>query len=231
MKLRGGINFFENGLTTNVRAMHLQSEMLGIINGNIIGFDKVGFQRKDVVVSSFAEYIGAHALSTAVDDEVGRIATTQNPLDLALGAKGYFQYSGVDGVKLTRDGRFKLDKDGYLLTLENANVLANDGTKIRFPVIPEKLEDIKVTRNGEIQVLNQETGHLDHVATLSVVTDKGLAVLEPNVKQGYNEYSNVSMNTEILQIIPIKRNFEANRQMFIMQNNNLSKAISQLGNS
>ena len=69
------------------------------------------------------------------------------------------------------------------------------------------------------------------VATLSVVTDKGLAVLEPNVKQGYNEYSNVSMNTEILQIIPIKRNFEANRQMFIMQNNNLSKAISQLGNS
>ena len=225
MKLRGGINFFENGLTTNVRAMHLQSEMLGIINGNITGFDKVGFQRKDVVVSSFAEYIGAHALSTAVDDEVGRIATTQNPLDLALGAKGYFQYSGVDGVKLTRDGRFKLDKDGYLLTL------ANDGTKIRFPVIPEKLEDIKVTRNGEIQVLNQETGHLDHVATLSVVTDKGLAVLEPNVKQGYNEYSNVSMNTEILQIIPIKRNFEANRQMFIMQNNNLSKAISQLGNS
>ena len=55
MKLRGGINFFENGLTTNVRAMHLQSEMLGIINGNITGFDKVGFQRKDVVVSSFAE--------------------------------------------------------------------------------------------------------------------------------------------------------------------------------
>ena len=53
--------------------MHLQSEMLGIINGNITGFDKVGFQRKDVVVSSFAEYIGAHALSTAVDDEVGRI--------------------------------------------------------------------------------------------------------------------------------------------------------------
>ena len=82
MKLRGGINFFENGLTTNVRAMHLQSEMLGIINGNITGFDKVGFQRKDVVVSSFAEYIGAHALSTAVDDEVGRIAVSYTHLTL-----------------------------------------------------------------------------------------------------------------------------------------------------
>lgn len=231
MKLRGGINFFENGLTTNVRAMHLQSEMLGIINGNITGFDKVGYQRKDVVVSSFAEYIGTHALSTAVDDEVGRIAVTENPLDLALGNKGYFQYQSTDGVKLTRDGRFKLDKDGYLLTLENANVLANDGTKIKLPVIPENLSEIKINRNGDVKVLNKVTGHLDNVATLSVVTDKGLAVIEPNVKQGYNEYSNISLNTEILQIVPVKRNFEANRQMFILQNNNLSKAISELGRS
>lgn len=34
MKLRGEINFFENGLTTSIRAMHLQTEMLGIINEN-----------------------------------------------------------------------------------------------------------------------------------------------------------------------------------------------------
>lgn len=229
MKIRGGIDFFENGMTTNVRAMHLQSEMLGVINGNITGFDKVGYQRKDVVVSSFAEYIGTHALSTAVDDQVGRIAVTENPLDLALGNKGYFQYLGPEGVKLTRDGRFKLDKDGYLLTLDNDHVLANDGTQIRLPVLPEKLEDLKINRNGDVKVFNKKTGQLDNVATISVVTDKGLAVLEPNVKQGYNEYSNVSMNSEVLQIVPIKRNFEANRLMFILQNNNLSKAISELG--
>lgn len=231
MTLRGGINIFENGLTTNVRAMHLQTEMLGIINGNINGFDKVGYQRKDVVVSSFAEYIGTHALSTAIDDEVGRIAVTENPLDLALGNKGYFQYQGDEGVKLTRDGRFKIDKDGYLRTLHDEHVLASDGTQIKLPVLPEKLEDIKININGDIKVLNRKTGHMENVATLSVVTDKGMAVLEPNVKQGYNEYSNVSMNSEVLQIIPIKRNFEANRQMFVMQNSNLSKAISELGRS
>lgn len=230
MNLRGQVNFFENGLTTSIRAMHLQTEMLGIINENYNSFDKVGYQRKDPVVSSFAEYIGTHALSTAVDDSLGRIGHSINPLDIAIANKGYFQFQSPDGIKLTRDGRFKLDKDGNLLTLENFHVLANDGTHIKLPVVPEKLEDIKVYTNGDIKVLNKATGKLEYAGTLSVVTNNGLAVLDPNIKQGYNEYSNVSLNSEILQIIPVKRNFEANRQLFVLQNNNLSKAIQSLSN-
>ena len=231
MKLRGEINFFENGLTTSIRAMHLQTEMLGIINENYNSFDKVGFQRKEPVVSSFAEYIGTHALSTAVDDSIGRIGHSNNPLDLAIANKGYFQYQSPDGIKITRDGRFKLDKDGNLLTLENAHVLANDGTPIKLPVVPEKLEDVKVYKNGDVQVFNKATNQLEYAGTLSVVTNQGVAVLDPNIKQGYNEYSNVSLNTEILQIIPVRRNFDANRQLFIIQNNNLSKAIQSLSSS
>ena len=231
MKLRGEINFFENGLTTSIRAMHLQTEMLGIINENYNSFDKVGFQRKEPVVSSFAEYIGTHALSTAVDVSIGRIGHSNNPLDLAIANKGYFQYQSPDGIKITRDGRFKLDKDGNLLTLENAHVLANDGTPIKLPVVPEKLEDVKVYKNGDVKVFNKATNQLEYAGTLSVVTNQGVAVLDPNIKQGYNEYSNVSLNTEILQIIPVRRNFDANRQLFIIQNNNLSKAIQSLSSS
>ena len=228
MKLRGQVNFFENGLTTSIRAMHLQTELFGIINENYNSFDKVGYQRKDPVVSSFAEYIGTHALSAAVDDSVGRIGHSINPLDIAIANKGYFQYQSPDGIKMTRDGRFKLDKDGNLLTLENFSVLANDGTPIKLPVVPEKLEDVKVYKNGDVKVFNKATNKLEYAGTLSVVTNQGVAVLDPNIKQGYNEYSNVSLNNEILQIIPVKRNFEANRQLFVMQNNNLSKAIQSL---
>ena len=129
---------------------------------------------------------------------------------------------------MTRDGRFKLDKDGNLLTLENFSVLGNDGTPIKLPVVPEKLEDVKVYKNGDVKVFNKATNKLEYAGTLSVVTNQGVAVLDPNIKQGYNEYSNVSLNNEILQIIPVKRNFEANRQLFVMQNNNLSKAIQSL---
>lgn len=231
MKLNGGVNFFENGLTTSIRAMHLQTELFGIIHENYNSFDKVGYQRKEPVVSSFAEYIGIHALSKATDDSIGRIGHSLNPLDVAIANKGYFQYHSPDGIKLTRDGRFKLDKDGNLLTLENYNVLANDGTPIKLPFVPEKLEEVKIDRNGNVRVFNKETKKFDFAGTLSVVTNQGVAVLDPNIKQGFNEYSNVSMHSEIMQVIPVKRNFEANRQMFVMQNNNLSKAIQALSSS
>ena len=98
-------------------------------------------------------------------------------------------------------------------------------------MVPEKLEDVKVYKNGDVKVFNKATNRLEYAGTLSVVTNQGVAVLDPNIKQGFNEYSNVSLNTEILQIIPVRRNFDANRQMFIIQNNNLSKAILSLSST
>ena len=228
MKLNGGIEFFENGMRTNIRAMHLQTEIMGILSSNFNGFDKVGYQRKDPVISSFSEYIGVHGLSTAIDDKVGRIINTKNPLDFAIVNKGYFQHSSPEGVKITRDGRFKLDREGYLQTLEGANVLSSAGAPIKMPWTPEKLEDIKVNNKGEIGLFNKLTGHFDYVATISVVTDRGIAVIEPDIKQGYNEHANVSLSTEIMEVIPVRRNFEANRIMFVLQNNQLGKAISEL---
>lgn len=229
MIIKGGINFIENGLTANLRAMHLQTEMLGIHNDNIVGFDKIGYQRKDVVVSSFTEFIGAHGLSTALDDSVGRIMVSDNPLDIVIANKGYFQTSSAEGKKMTRDGRFKINKEGDLLTLEDNKVISNDGLPIKLHVVPEKLSDIKIDTEGNVSVFNKKNGKLEYVATLAVVTNEGIAVLDPNIKQGYNEYSNVSLSDEFLQLIPIRRKFEANRQLFIIQNNNLSKAISELG--
>ena len=68
MIIHGGIRFSEKGITTSLRAMHVQSELIGMYNENIIGFDKIGYQRKDPVVSSFTEFLGVHGLSQTVDD-------------------------------------------------------------------------------------------------------------------------------------------------------------------
>lgn len=229
MYLRGGINYIESGITSNLRAMHLQTELMAIANENVTGFDKIGYQRKDPVVSSFTEYMGVHGLSTAVDDTVGRLAVSDNPLDIAIGNKGYFQCLGKEGVKLTRDGRFKLDQNGNLLSLSNEKVLANDGTAIKLPFSPDKLQDVKIDLDGNVRVFNKNTNKMDYVSTLSVVTNAGVAVLAPNVRQGYNEYSNVSLASEFMQAMPIVRNFDANRMLFQMQTSTLSKAIQQLG--
>ncbi len=229
MKINGGIRYCEKGLTASLRAMHVQSELIGMYNENVTGFDKIGYQRKDPVVSSFTEYIGVHGLSQTVDDKVGRITMSDNPLDIALANKGYFQTQGENGVKLTRDGRFKLDKSGNLLTLQDEQVLSAAGTPIQLPLVPEKIEDVKIDAKGMVSVLNRQTHKFEQAGRLGVVDANGLVVTDPQVKQGYNEYSNVSLQDEFISMMPVIRNFEANRQIFMIQNQNLQKVISQLG--
>ena len=231
MIINGGIRYCEKGLTASLRAMHVQSEILGMYNDNITGFDKIGYQRKDPVVSSFTEFIGVHGLSQTIDDKVGRIAISDNPLDFAIANKGYFQTQSTEGIKLTRDGRFKLDKEGNLLTLEDDKVLSNAGTPIKLPVVPEQIKDVRVNSKGVITVLDRKTHKMVFAGQIGVVDAAGAIVMDPQVKQGYNEYSNVSLQNEFIGMMPIIRNFEANRQIFMIQNQNLQKVISQLGST
>ena len=228
MKLNSGVYYNEKGITASIRAMHLDSALISIHNDNVGGFDKVGYQRHEAVVSSFAEFMGIHALSTTKDDKVGRINISPNPLDIALANKGYFQVQTENGIKLTRDGRFKIAKDGTLLNLEDAKVLSNAGTPIVFPFVPQDLTQVKIDRDGKVSIFNDKKHRLENVGQLGVVDTHGAIVLDPNVKQGYNEFSNVSLQEEFITMMPIIKNFDANRQMFMLQNSVLGKTISQL---
>ena len=146
--------------------------------------------------------------------------------------KGYFQLLNKDGsIKITRDGRFHLNKDGELLGSQGENVLSVGGEKIKLTNLPDKLEDIQITTDGKIGVFNPKTRKLEYETKLSVVTAEGSAIPNPDIKQGYLEASNVSMQKEFIEMVPIRRNFDANRQMFMLQSSNLSNAIQQLGGS
>lgn len=230
MKLEGSASYFEPGLGVSLRAMHLQTEILGILSDNFTGLDKPGYQKKTPVVSSFSEYVGAHALSTVVDDEPGRIVYTKNPLDFALSSKGYFRTLGAEGVSLTRDGRFSIDKDGNLLNVKNEKVLAADGTPVVFPFAPENPEDVVVDLSGKVSILNRNKQKLEYVADLGIVTKDGTAVLEPSVRQGFTEDSNVDVMKEVFEYMPISNNFRANKQMFSRMNNMISSAVQTLSN-
>lgn len=229
MRLFGGITLNENGICTSLRGMHMQTELLNNINENVIGFNKVGYQRKESIVSSFAELVGVHALSKTTDQDVGRIKFTARPLDLAIANKGYFQYLTPQGIQLTRDGRFKLDKDGNLLTLENYRVLSFGGKPIKFNKIPESDDQIKINRDGEISLIDIKTKQTYEIGKLSVVNLDGDVADEIDVRQGYTEDSNVRLQSEVFKLVPVRRNFEANRQLFIIQNDELSKTLQELG--
>lgn len=230
MTIIGGINYDDRGIVQNIRAMRMQNVLMSITNDNVTGFDKIGYQRKIPVISSFAEFIGPDAISTVTDDGVGRLGLTQKPLDFALADKGYFQILTKEGIKLTRDGRFKVSLNGSLVNLEGNQVLSNMGSPIVLPFVPEQEEDIKVDLNGVIRVLDNKTRKFVNAGTISVVTSEGLAVLNPNIRQGYQEYSNVNLQSEFMQAMQYPKTFEANRQMYLIQNANLQKAISYLSN-
>lgn len=232
MRLQGGVSLSKTGLGMSISAMHLGMEIMGIGSENVTGSDKVGYQRKEPVVSSFAQYLGIHALSTAVDDQVGRIIVSQSPLDCALSEKGYFQLLHKDGtIELTRDGRFHLDKDGNLLSVKGHNVLSAGGQPIVFPVVPDELKDVKISKEGNISIFNAQTRKMVAAGKIAVVSSEGAIVTEPCVEQQCLEYSNVSLQQEFMELVPVKRNFDANRQLFMLQNSKLSRAIQELGSA
>ena len=229
MKMYGRIYLDNGGLHSSIRAMHLQQSNMGIINENITGFNKVGYQKKVPVVSSFTEFIGAHALSSNKDEQVGRIKITKNPLDIALGCKGYFQAQTPNGTKLTRDGRFKLDKNGNLLTLQDFKVLSKDGVPIKFENLPKQVEHIKIDRNGLITYIDSDNLKINEAGIISVVSSDGSFLENVNMKQGYVEESNVVLHEEVYSLINLRRNFSANRQLFMIQNQASSKVMQELG--
>lgn len=227
--INGGVHFTESGIVQNIRAMRMQTILMGITNENVTGFDKVGYQRKIPVVSSFAEFIGEDAISTTTDDTVGRLGYTENPLDVALAEKGYFQILTDDGIKLTRDGRFKMNNKGEILSLEGNKVLNNMGVPLVLPFVPEKLDDISIDLNGVVRVLDNKKRKFETAGTIGVVSQEGVAVISPNVRQKYSEFSNVNLQTEFIQGMMYPKTFEANRQLYQIQNSNLQRVISSLG--
>ena len=53
----------------------------------------------------------------------GNVTPTDNPMDLAINGGGFFQVTdGKSPVTYTRNGQFKLDKDGCLLDVRGSRL-------------------------------------------------------------------------------------------------------------
>lgn len=230
MVLRGYV-YANDGLTISVKAMHTQMAVLGAHTDNIANYAVPGYQKKEAVVTSFAEYLGPNAVDTATNTDIGRLRRSGQPLDFALNNKGYFQRLGATGgIDLSRDGRFKLDKDGFLRSLDNKQILSAAGKPIQFPYIPDDLDhSVKVSPSGEILLYDSKKGQALNIGRIGVANEQGTVASDIDIKQGYVEDSNVMLQEEYMAIMPLRREFEANRQMFILQNDAVSRMIQELG--
>lgn len=178
--------------------------------------------------------------------EPGTVSVTDNPLDVTIKGRGFFQVQMPDGeFTYTRDGSFQLSPQGEIVTVDG--YLVSPGI-----TVPEEAIDIAINNEGLVQVTldgqieAQTLGQLDianfiNPAGLESIGDNlyretaasgnvllGLAGQEGFgiIGQGQLEQSNVDPVTEITQLIVAQRAYEMNSKV-ISASDQMLQALNQ----
>lgn len=168
----------------------------------------------------------------------GALKETGNNFDLALddNGKGFFTIQTDRGIEFTRNGSFRLSTDGFLVTSEGHKLLGHRGP------IRATGNEFKVADNGTIKVDGREvdrvlvsvfedSGDLKRAGGTSfdAATPRVRASADFKIKQGYKEMSNVNALQEMVGLMEVMRNFEANQKALSAHDQRLQKAVSELG--
>lgn len=118
-----------SGLNAATRGL----EVIGnnIANVNTIGAKSSRAEFTDAYATSLTSTMGSAAAPAGVRVATiaqsftqGNVSLTGNDLDLALNGSGFFQVSAIDGsTAYTRNGEFKMDKNGYVVTNGGAKLM------------------------------------------------------------------------------------------------------------
>ena len=187
-----------------------------------------------VVPTGLQVGLGSRPSSNEIIFSQGEFQQTDNPLDLVIQGRGFFQIRRPNGeLAYTRSGNFHLDRDG--------NVVTSDGNPLEPQItIPQDAQSITVAQDGtvsftqpgqtaaqlagQIQLANfQNPAGLNSLGgNLYTPTDASgdATVGNPggqeglgSLLQGYQEGSNVSVVEEFINLIVSQRAYEANSKV------------------
>lgn len=171
------------------------------------------------------------------DFSQGALQKTGEPFDVALDGDGFFAVEGDSGPLYTRDGAFRLNAEGGLVTREGRAVLNEQNQPIVFDPRGERPE---IDAQGRIRVGAAQIGALQVAAFANPAQlvklgdslfDAGQATAQPSearVVQGAIENSNVRPIIEITEIIQISRAYQGAAQIVADTDNLRRTAIERL---
>jgi flagellar basal-body rod protein FlgG len=187
-----------------------------------------------VVPTGLQVGLGTRASSNEILFTQGQFSQTDNPLDLVIQGKGFFQVRQPNGqLAYTRAGSFHLDRDG--------NMVTSDGNPIEPQItIPPSAQNVSIAQDGTVsyslpnQTAAQQAGQIqlanfqnpaglnslggnlytptDASGDATVGTPGGQEGLG-TVLQGYTEGSNVSVVEEFINLIVAQRGYEASSKV------------------
>jgi len=177
--------------------------------------------------------IGVKAAAVYRITEQGNLTNTNNPLDLAIQGRGFFQVKQPDGTTAyTRAGSFQMSPTGEIVTADGLVV---------SPGLTIPADTVAVTVNASGQVLAQISGQtqpqtvgqlelanfpneagLQNIgnnlltetpASGSPTTGAAASVGFGSIQQGFLETSNVNVVNEITNLITAQRAYEMNSKV------------------
>jgi len=165
------------------------------------------------------------ARGTYSDFSQGAIKNTGGPMDIAMEGNGFFEVSTPNGVRLTRNGSFKMDGEGKLVNNEGFPVLREGTGDPAQRIIQLSGRNLTIGYSGEIYEGDNQIGKLSvvDVDNKDVLQKQGgsLYALKPNynetphsttdvkLHQGFVELSNVNVVEEMTDMIQASRVFDA----------------------
>ncbi len=223
---------------------------MDVIANNLANTSSPGFKNEQMM---FVEYLkettpGGNVslvqdIALARDLSEGIFKRTSNVLDLAIHGKGWFVVESsevgnpLQGERFTRNGHFRLNQAGELVTTSGQRLLTTDGNPIVFKPGDN---DIVIKGDGKVTASGEDRG------TLRVVTFENERRLEkvagnlfrsdetPNEKseaevvQGVIEESNVKPVVEITRMIRAMRSYQGAQSMVDREHERQRQAIDKL---
>ena len=251
------------GFYTSVSGLIALQNEQEVITNNIANINNTGYKNRELTKQSFEDVmvsnrqklvgdqyvkndIGSLNLGVKVNDvdtifTQGSIKSTDSSTDFAIDGRGFFVAQNGNKEVYTRDGNFKINEQGYLITNDGCQVLGtNNTTGAKEPIY---IGDAKFSLDGENNINIEGIGTADKLLTADLADYKSLEPLGDNyttvdtpiynatvkVKQNYLETSNVNPATEMVKLMEVKRQFETNQKFIKMQDETLQKAASELG--
>lgn len=152
------------------------------------------------------------------DFRSGPVQYTGNPFDLAAAGDAYFIVEGPGGTLFTKNGSFRLNAQGELLTQSGLRVRGEGGTL----TIPQGTAKVVVNLDGSILADGQAVGRLqiERIANPVALQRVGPSLFqgqpsgvrpEPGtirIEQGYLEGSNVQGVSEMVSMVTGARYYE-----------------------
>lgn len=250
------------GLYTAATGMLVNMHRMDTVANNLANVSTAGYRLDRTVQRAFPQYliereeplvsgergklrafIGRLGTGVTVDGSytdftVGPLRPTGNPLDVALlEPEGMFTVQTEQGRRYTRNGSFRVNSAGQLVTGKGDPVLGSkgpihiDGTRVvidskgRVLVDDVFVDKLLITAFTQPQYLRKEAGQY-FVAPPEAGAQE---MTDVTVSQGQLEMSNVNTVMEMVKMINIQRAYEANQRMARAQDDTLGKLVNELG--